>query len=54
MIKFIVDAQLPYSLALMLREKGFEAVHTDDLPNKERTTDAEIRTYSETENHVVR
>ena len=43
MIKFIVDAQLPYSLALMLKAKGFDVIHTDDLPNKERTADSEIR-----------
>ena len=53
MIKFIVDAQLPYRLALLLREKGFDAVHTDDLPNKERTTDAEIRSLANTENRIV-
>ena len=50
MIKFIVDAQLPYSLALMLKTKGFDVVHTDDLPNKERTTDNEIRIVAKEEN----
>ena len=49
MIKFIVDAQLPYSLALMLKTKGFDVVHTDDLPNKERTTDNEIRIVAKEE-----
>ena len=34
MIKFIIDAQLPYSLAVMLREKGIDVTHTDDLPKK--------------------
>ena len=53
MIKFIVDAQLPYRLALLLREKGFDAVHTDDLTNKERTTDAEILTLSKIEARIV-
>jgi len=52
-IKFIVDAQLPYQLALLLREKGFDAVHTDDLPNKERTSDMEICALSKTENRIV-
>jgi predicted nuclease of predicted toxin-antitoxin system len=52
-IKFIVDAQLPYRLALLLREKGYDTVHTDDLPNKERTTDTEIRTLSKAENRIV-
>lgn len=53
MIKFIVDAQLPYRLALLLRQKGFDAIHTDDLPNKERTTDTEIRSLSKKENRIV-
>ena len=53
MIKFIVDAQLPYSLASMLKTKGFDVVHTDDLPNKERTTDNEIRIVAAEENRIV-
>jgi predicted nuclease of predicted toxin-antitoxin system len=52
-IKFIVDAQLPYRLTLLLREKGFDVIHTDDMPNKERTTDAEIRTLAKAENRFV-
>jgi predicted nuclease of predicted toxin-antitoxin system len=52
-IKFIVDAQLPYRLALLLKQKGFDALHTDDLPNKERTTDTEIRTLAKIENRIV-
>ena len=31
-MKFIVDAQLPYQMALFIRRKGFEAIHTNDLP----------------------
>lgn len=53
MIKFIVDAQLPYRLSLLLREKGFDSIHTDDLPNKERTTDSQIRSLAKAENRVV-
>jgi len=45
-MKFIVDAQLPYGIATILKEKGFDAIHTDDLPDKERTTDTQIRTIS--------
>lgn len=36
-MKFIVDAQLPYVVAKLIKAKGFDAIHTDDLPNKERT-----------------
>ena len=52
-MKFIVDAQLPYSLALMLRERGFDIVHTDDLPAKEKTTDKEILFIAQAEDRVV-
>ena len=52
-MKFLVDAQLPYGIALVLRDKGFDALHTNDLPNKEYTTDSEIRTISISENRIV-
>ena len=53
MIKFIIYAQLPYILAGILRSKGFDVIHTDDLPNKERTTDNEIRTLAKEESRIV-
>ena len=53
MTSFIVDAQLPYSLAIMLRQRGYDAVHTDDLPNKERTGDNEIRIVAKDDNRIV-
>ena len=53
MIKFIVDAQLPYSLAEMLMRKGFDVIHTDDLQNKERTSDNEIRIMAKEKNRIV-
>jgi len=52
-IKFIVDAQLPYSLAAMLKGKGLDVIHTDDLPNKERTSDNEIRILAKKESRIV-
>jgi predicted nuclease of predicted toxin-antitoxin system len=42
MTRFLVDAQLPYRLALALRQLGYDVVHTRELPNSNRTTDAEI------------
>lgn len=53
MIKFIIDAQLPYSLNLLLKEKGYDCIHTDDLPNKEKTTDREIKKVAKEENRIV-
>lgn len=31
-MKFLIDAQLPYRLKYWLIEKGFETIHTRDLP----------------------
>ena len=52
-MKFIVDAQLPYGIALFLRDKGFDALHTNDFPDKEYTTDSQIRSISVAENRIV-
>ena len=38
-MKFIVDAQLPKSLADFLIYKGFDALHTLDLPAKNKSKD---------------
>ena len=52
-MKFLVDAQLPYGIALFLRDKGFDALHTNDLSDKERTKDSQIRRIATVENRVV-
>jgi predicted nuclease of predicted toxin-antitoxin system len=52
-MKFIIDAQLPYALSMHLKQKGFDVIHTDDLPNKELTTDNEIREISVKEDRIV-
>ena len=52
-MKFLVDAQLPYRLAKRLRELGFNAIHTLELPLSNRTSDAEINTLSIREQYVV-
>jgi len=41
-MKFIVDAQLPKKLSELLVKKGFDSLHTLDLPNNNATTDNEI------------
>ncbi len=43
---FLIDAQLPRRLAYWLREAGYEAVHTLDLPNGNRTQDEQINKLS--------
>ncbi len=52
-MKFIVDAQLPFALAAFLRGKGYDALHTKELPNGNDSTDAEINKLSISENRVV-
>ena len=52
-MKFIVDAQLPKTLARLLREKGFDAIHTSDLPTESDTTDDEINRLSLAEDRIV-
>ena len=52
-MKFLVDAQLPRRLALLLQEPGHDAIHTLDLPHGNRTSDAEINVLSLAESRVV-
>ena len=52
-MKFLVDAQLPKSLASWLKEKGFDSIHTLELPNKNSTTDEEINQISFAEERIV-
>lgn len=53
MNSFIVDAQLPYGIALLLRKRGYNAIHTDDLQNKAKTKDSEIRKLAKEQNRIV-
>jgi predicted nuclease of predicted toxin-antitoxin system len=52
-MKFIVDAQLPKRLAQFLQSEGFDAIHTLDLPNKNRTQDNTISQISIADQRVV-
>ena len=52
-MKFLIDANLSFKLARVFKTKGFEILHTDDLPNKERTTDNELRKLSVGEDYIV-
>lgn len=51
--EFLIDANLPFRLAKSLKIRGFDILHTDDLPNKERTTDKEIRRISIEQDRIV-
>jgi predicted nuclease of predicted toxin-antitoxin system len=52
-VKFLIDAQLPARLALHLNDAGHDALHTLDLPEQNRTTDAEISRVADAEDRIV-
>ncbi len=52
-MKFLVDAQLPKVLAEFLCGKHYPAIHTLDLPDKNKTTDKQIIEIAAQENYVV-
>ncbi len=52
-MKFLVDAQLPNRLARFLLSAGYETLHTQELPQKNATSDVEINAISLKENRVV-
>lgn len=52
-MKFLIDANLPFRLAKALKNKGFDILHTDNLHDKERTTDKEIRRISVEQDRII-
>ena len=52
-MKFLIDAQLPKSLSEFLKHKGFNSIHTLELPGKNRTKDIQIIQEAIKENRVV-
>jgi len=52
-MRFLVDAQLPKRLAEYLIEHGHDAIHTIDLPKKNKTTDSLLRKISVDQKRVV-
>lgn len=52
-MKFLVDAQLPQRLAYRLIDAGHDTIHTINLPQSNRTPDAEIIAISLREQRVV-
>jgi predicted nuclease of predicted toxin-antitoxin system len=52
-MRFLIDANLPYRLAKSLKDKGYDIIHTDDLPNKDKTKDSEIRKISIDQNRII-
>jgi predicted nuclease of predicted toxin-antitoxin system len=52
-VRFLIDAQLPYLLCEVLKAKGFEALHTSELPAKNATTDGELNRISIEEDWIL-
>jgi predicted nuclease of predicted toxin-antitoxin system len=52
-VRFLVDTQLPKHLCRLLTEMGHDAVHVSDLPNGNRSTDAEVIAAADEEGRVV-
>ena len=52
-MKFLVDAQLPARLATFLTEAGHDVVHTTQLPDGNRTTDAAIAELADRDDRIV-
>jgi predicted nuclease of predicted toxin-antitoxin system len=52
-MNFIVDAQLPRRIAAWLRENGHDAIHTLELEDANRTTDAAITNLAMRDQRIV-
>lgn len=52
-MKFLIGAQLPKMLAAFFRKRGFDAIHTLELPSKNATGDLEINRISLLEQRIV-
>lgn len=52
-MKFLIDAQLPARFARALAEAGHDAVHTLDLPDRNRTTDSTISHLADAGDRIV-
>ena len=52
-MRFIVDAQLPRDLVTFLKTHGHQAIHTAELPEKNRTPDEKIRLLADAEDRIV-
>jgi predicted nuclease of predicted toxin-antitoxin system len=53
MLRFLIDTQLPPSLAYFLKKLGYDAVHTIDFPKGTLLDDKEIRTIAIQQERIV-
>ncbi len=52
-MKFLVDAQLPRRLALWLRQRGHDVIHTLDLDQQNRTPDPFLLALANQDDRVL-
>ena len=52
-MNFLVDAQIPRRMTGWLTAAGCDAVHTLDLPDGNRTTDAQVNDLADREKRAV-
>lgn len=52
-MKFLIDAHLPIALKNWLIDRGHDALHTRDLPNKNLTDDIEIIRIADNQERIV-
>ncbi len=52
-MKFLLDAQLPKKLCNFFEQRGYDALHTLDLPDKNRTKDSQINQISIEQKRVL-
>lgn len=52
-MKFIIDAQLPIALSYLLKHRGYDSIHTMELPESNASSDSKIIELAILENGVV-
>lgn len=52
-MKFFIDAQLPFSLVHLFREKNIEVFHTEHLPLGNKTSDSDIISYCDSNGLIL-
>lgn len=53
MLRFLIDTQLPPSLAYFLNQLGYDALHNTDFPNGALLDDKEIRAIAIRQERIV-
>jgi len=52
-MKFLVDAQLPWRIAKLLKDKEYDTIHTLELSAKNQTLDSSVHKYSMEHNRTL-